>query len=97
MLLTLISAAVCFVAAIVMFSAYYRKMTILRPMAVYLVFMGVMSLLRYILSELNPTSVFGDNLSHIGTIVIILYYIFILLMTKTKSKRKNERKEDNIL
>jgi len=88
MLLTLICAAVCFAAAIIMFSAYYRKMTLLRPLAVYLVFMGAMTLFGYIISELNPTSVVADTITRIGTIVIMLYYIFILLMTKTKSKRR---------
>lgn len=94
MILTLLSAIVCFAAAIIMFSAYYRKMTLLRPLAVYLVFEGAVNLLNYILSELAPTSVVGDTINRIGTILIVAYYIFILLMTKTKSKRKTRTRED---
>ena len=91
MLLTIITAAVCFIAAILMFSSYYRKMTLVRPLAIYLIFEGCATMLTYFLSDLNPTSVVGDVVQQIGTIIIVIYYIFILLMTKNKSKRKKRR------
>lgn len=93
MLLTIITAAVCFIAAIIMFSSYFRKMTLLRPLAIYLIFEGCATMFTHIMSDLNPTSTLGDVVQQIGTLVIVIYYIFILLMTKNKSKRK-KRKED---
>ncbi|MBQ8057170.1 MAG: hypothetical protein IJ275_02415 [Ruminococcus sp.] len=91
MILTIITSAVCFLAAIIMFSSYFRKMTLLRPLAIYLIFEGCATMLTYILSELNPVSTLGDIIQQIGTIVIVIYYIFILLMTKNKSKRKKRK------
>ncbi len=88
MLLAIITAAVCFLAAVIMFSSYFRKMTLLRPLAIYLIFEGCATMLTYIMSDLNPSSIVGDTIQQIGTLVIVLYYIFILLMTKGKSKRK---------
>ncbi|MBE6824524.1 MAG: hypothetical protein E7513_04180 [Ruminococcaceae bacterium] len=93
MILSIITTAVCFIAAIIMFSAYFRKMPLLRPLAIYLIFEGCATMLTYILSELNPTSTVGDIVQQIGTLVIVVYYIFILLMTQSKSKRK-KRNED---
>ena len=95
MILSIITAVVCFLAAMLMFSSYYRKMTLLRPLAIYLIFEGCATMLTYILSELNPVSNLGDTVQQIGTIVIVVYYIFILLMTKSKSKRKKRKGEKN--
>lgn len=94
MLLTIITAAVCFLAAIIMFSSYYRKMPLLRPLAIYLIFEGCATMLTYFLSDLNPTSVVGDIIQQVGTIVIVVYYIFVLMMTKNKSRRKRKSKEE---
>ncbi|MBQ4128184.1 MAG: hypothetical protein IJD68_00255 [Ruminococcus sp.] len=90
MLLAIFTTAVCFVAAIVMFTPYYRKMPLLRPLAIYLIFEGCVIMLTHILSDLNPTSTVGDTIGQVGTLVIVVYYIFVLLMTKTKSKRKKK-------
>ena len=93
MVLSIITAVVCFLASIIMFSSYFRKMTLLRPLAIYLIFEGCATMLTYIPSELNPVSTLGDIIQQIGTIVIVIYYIFILLMTKSKSKRKKKKGE----
>ncbi len=94
MLLTIITALFCFIAAIIIFTPYYRKMTLLRPLAILLIFKGVMIMLTYILSDLYPSSTIGDTINTAGTLIIVIYYIFILLMTKSKSKRKNRTVED---
>lgn len=94
MLLTIITALVCFVAAVVMFTPYYRKMALLRPMALYLIFEGVMIMLTYIISDLYPTSTTVDIINRVGTLIIVVYYIFILVMTKIKSKRKYKNTEE---
>lgn len=90
MLLAVLTALVCFIAAVIMFSSYFRKISLLRPLAIYLIFEGCATMLTYLLSQLNPVSTLGDIIQQIGTIVIVIYYIFILLMTKTKSKRKKK-------
>ncbi len=91
MLLAIITAAVCFLAAVVMFTPYYRKMPLLRPLAIYLIFEGCVIMLTHIFSQLNPTSTVCDIISQVGTLVIVIYYIFVLLMTKQKSNRKKKK------
>ena len=94
MLLTIITALVCFVAATLMFTSYYRKMTLLRPLAIYLIFEGIMTMLTYIIRDLYPTSTIVDIINQSGTLIIILYYILILAMTMIKSKRKSKDTEE---
>ena len=89
MVLTIICAILCFAAAIVMLSPYFRKLPLLRPMAFYLIFEGAWHIFTYIIRDLHPTSMLPDYIGRIGTILIILYYLFVLIMTRTKSKRKN--------
>jgi len=88
MVLAILTAILCFAAAIFMLSPYFRKMPLLRPMAFYLIFVGAWHIFTYIIRDLHPTSLVPDYIGRIGTILIILYYIFILIMTQTKSKRK---------
>ena len=91
MILTVITAAVCFLAAAIMFSPYFRKIPLLHPMAFYLIFVGAWQILSYIISEIDPLSVIPAYVGQIGTILIIIYYIFILFMTRTKSKKKKRK------
>lgn len=91
MLLPIITALACFAAAMIMFSSYYRKMSLLRPMGVYLIFEGAMVMLNYVLTDIYPTTAIPHYIQCIGTLLIVLYYIFILVMTKSKSRRKQKR------
>ena len=93
MILAILTAVVCFAAAIIMLTPYFRKITLLRPMAVYLIFEGAWQIFSYLISDLHPTSQLPGYVDRIGTILIILYYIFILLMTFSKSKRKKREKK----
>ena len=90
MILAIICAIVCFAASIIMLSPYFRKITLLRPMAFYLIFEGAWQIFSYLISDLYPTSLIPSYVDRVGTILIILYYIFILFMTRTKSKRKKK-------
>ena len=93
MILDVISALVLFAAAVLIFTPYFRKVTLLRPLAYYLFFQGVWQLLSYIILQLDPTNGFIANVNYIGTIVIVGYYIFLLIMTNIKSKRKRKKTE----
>ena len=88
MILTIITAIICFIAAVIMLSPYFRKIPLLRPMACYLIFEGACVIFSYLISEINPTSLLPSYINQIGTIIIISYYIFIMFMTRTKSKNK---------
>lgn len=92
MILAILCAVVCFAAAVIMLSPYFRKITLLRPMAFYLIFEGAWQIFSYLISDLYPTSLIPAYVDRIGTIVILLYYIFILFMTRTKSRRKKRDK-----
>ena len=92
MILTFVTAIVCFAAAIIMLTPYFRKLTLLRPMAFYLIFQGAWQIFSYLIYELYPTSPVPGYVDRIGTILIVLYYIFMLLMTRKKSKRKKREK-----
>ena len=86
MILAILTALVCFVAAIIMLTPYFRKITLLRPMAFYLIFQGAWQIFSYLIYELYPTSPVPGYVIRIGTILIVLYYIFILFMTRMKSR-----------
>lgn len=91
LILTIVTAAICFIAAAIMFSPYFRKIPLLHPMAFYLIFVGVWQIFSFVISEIDPTSQLPAYVGQIGTILIIIYYIFILFMTRTKSKKKNRK------
>ena len=93
MILAILTALVCFVAAIIMLTPYFRKITLLRPMAFYLIFQGAWQIFAYLINDLYPTSQVPGYVDRIGTILIVLYYIFILFMTRSKSKRKKREKK----
>ncbi len=92
MILTFITAILCFAAAIIMLTPYFRKLTLLRPMAFYLIFQGAWHIFSFIYFELAPTSAVPAYVNRIGTILIVIYYIFMLYMTHSKSKRKRRNK-----
>lgn len=94
MILSIITTAVCFIAAVIMFSSYYRKMPLLKPLAIYLIFEGCATMLTYVMSQIDPVSTIGDIIQQAGTLAIVVYYIFVLVMTKSKSKRKSRKRDD---
>ncbi len=95
MVLAILCAVLCFAAAIVMLSPYFRKLPLLRPMAFYLIFVGAWHIFTYVIRDLHPTSLVPDYIGRIGTILIIIYYLFILIMTRSKSKKKNKNRNRN--
>ncbi len=95
MVLAILCAVLCFAAAIIMLSPYFRKLPLLRPMAFYLIFVGAWHIFTYVIRDLHPTSLVPDYIGRIGTILIIIYYLFILIMTRSKSKKKNKNRNRN--
>lgn len=95
MILAILSALICFITAVIMFTPYYRKLTLLRPCAVYFIFQGCWQLVAYLVSQLAPGNEIMLYINCIATIVLLIYYIFILLMTSRKSKRKNKKQQNS--
>ena len=94
MILAILSSLICFIAAVIMFTPYFRKVTLLRPCAVYFIFQGCWQLVAYLVSQLSPGNEIMLYISFIATIVLLLYYIFILLMTSRKSKHKKTKQQN---
>ncbi|MBQ9471511.1 MAG: hypothetical protein IJU73_00050 [Ruminococcus sp.] len=92
MILAILSAVACFAAAIIMLTPYFRRITLLRPMACFLIFEGAWQIFSYLICDIYPTSQVPGYVNRIGTILIVVYYIFMLLMTLSKSKRKKRDK-----
>ena len=92
MILAILCAVLCFAAAILMLTPYFRRIPLLRPMAFYLIFEGAWQIFSFLISDLYPTSQVPAYVDRIGTILIILYYIFVMFMTQRKSKRKKRGK-----
>ena len=92
MILAILCAVLCFAAAILMLTPYFRRIPLLRPMAFYLIFEGAWQIFSFLISDLYPTSHVPAYVDRIGTILIILYYIFVMFMTQLKSKRKKRNK-----
>lgn len=93
MVLAVLSAVICFFAAVLIFTPYFRKLPVLRPLAVFLIFEGAWQLAAYLILQIDPTNGFILTLNYIGTVLIIGFYIFFLCMTRMKSKRKHKKTE----
>lgn len=93
MILAIIAAVVCIIAGAVCFIPYFRKMPLLRPVGIYLIFEGVIHIFTYIYEEVYPASAVPSYVDRIGTILIIVYFIFMLIMTMNKSKKKKFHEE----
>ena len=92
MILAIVCAVLCFAAAILMLTPYFRRIPLLRPMAFYLIFEGAWQIFSFLISDIYPTSPIPAYVDRIGTIVILVYYIFVMFMTRSKSKRKKKDK-----
>lgn len=95
MILAIISAVVCFGAAVLIFTPSFRKIALLRPMAYYLFFQGVWQLISYIVLQIAPTNGLINPVNYIGTIIILGYYIFILLINSKKINKLRKRYESD--
>ena len=84
MVLTIITAIILFISGAICFSPYFRKIPILRPLAVFLFFQGIMQIFTFIFRETDPLNNVPFLINQIGSILILLYFIFILYMTKKK-------------
>lgn len=91
MILTIITALICFASGIICFSPYFRKVPLLRPLAFFIIFEGISSVVSFIFSELYPTSSFPTYFNSIGTIIILVYFLFVMFMTRNKSKHKRNQ------
>lgn len=88
MILTIISAVICFSGAVFLFTKKNRTNLLSRPFAIFLIFEGASLLFAHLIRELNPTSALPQYVKAIGLIVIVLYLVFVLLFTGRSSKRK---------
>ena len=93
MILAIVSAIVCFAAAILMFTPFFRKNPPLRPIAIYLLFQGVWIMVSYALLQLNPNNQFVFPINYIATIVLLAYLIFVMVGSRFKRKPDKERKK----
>ncbi|MDR0914215.1 MAG: hypothetical protein LBM65_03520 [Oscillospiraceae bacterium] len=87
MAFAIISAIVCLACGLLLFTAFYSKVKLLTPVAVYLVFRGVWGLIEYILLQLYPGNEAVLTVDYIATIIIIGYYAFLLWRTKAGQKQ----------
>lgn len=93
MILAIISAVLCFAVAVLIYTPYFRKIPLIRPIALYFVYEGGWILASNIVLQLDPANDIILNINYIVTIVFMLYYMFFLFMTKRKSKRKFRKAE----
>ena len=95
MILAIIAALVCLAAAALTFTPNLRGIRLLRPVAIYLIFQGVWTLLSYALLQLNPNNAFIFPVNYIATILLIAYFIFVMIFSNFKRKpRKNKRERE---
>ena len=76
MILAIITAVVCFAAAIIMLTPYFRKITLLRPMAFFLIFQGAWHIFSYI----------GTIL-----IILYYIFILFMTRSKSKRKKRDKK------
>ncbi len=89
MLLAIISAAICLVAATIMFTPRMRNFPFYRPVGLIFLFEGIWLLLDYIFRQIFPDNVFMMIIHYIGLALFVLYFILkVLFGSKDKVKEK---------
>ncbi len=92
MLLAIISAVVCIIAATIMYTPRLRGFQHYRPVALAFIFEGIWIMLDYIFRQIMPDNVFMEMIHYIGLIVLGIYFVvsvFFLSGKKTNTNKKN--------
>lgn len=87
MILAIISAVVCLIAATLMYTPKMRSFTYYRPIAFLFLFEGIWVMLDYIFRQLIPDNVFMQAIHYGGLIIITAYFIISIFLSTCKKKK----------
>ncbi len=93
MLLAIIAAVVCFIAATIMYTPKIRSFEYYRQIAFLFLFEGIWILLDYIFKQISPDNVFMQIIHYIGLIVLVLYFALKVFLSKSKKSKKTKDKK----
>lgn len=91
MLIAIIPAVLCLIISIVLFTPAFRKLLILRPVALFFIFEGIWIMLDYIIMQIWP-GIEAMQWVHYAGIIIFGGYLLICLFFSRPGKHKNRRK-----
>ncbi len=97
MLLAILAAAACLVAATLMYTPKMRTFRFYRPVALIFLFEGVWLMLDYIVRQASPDSTFTMIIHYVGLIVFGIYFSLRILFEsndKIQSKLKKKKKSE---
>lgn len=93
MLIAIISAVICLIISIVLFTPAFRRLLILRPVALFFIFEGVWIMVDYIITQIWP-GIEAMQWVHYAGIIIFGGYLLICLFLGRPEKRKNRKKSE---
>lgn len=91
MLFAIISAIICFIFSIVLFTKNFRKIKALNPLAIYLIFQGIWQLASFIVLDMYPSNKIILYVNYIGTALLLIYYIFYLLINRGRAGKRRRQ------
>lgn len=91
MLIAIISAVVCLIISIVLFTPAFRGLLILRPVALFFIFEGIWIMVDYIITQIWP-GIEAMQWVHYAGIIIFGGYLLICLFFSRPGKYKNRKK-----
>ncbi len=91
MLVAILSAAVCLIIAIVLFTPTFRHLPLFRPVALFFIFEGIWIMADYLFTQLFPGTEAMQWTHYAGVIVFGGYLAICLFFSKPK-KTKNEKR-----
>lgn len=94
MLIAIISAVVCLIISIVLFTPAFRRLLILRPVALFFLFEGIWIMFDYIIMQIWP-GIEAMQWVHYAGIIIFGGYLLICLFFSRPGKQKSRSKSQN--
>ncbi|MEF2918955.1 MAG: hypothetical protein U0O22_00615 [Acutalibacteraceae bacterium] len=90
MLIAILSAAICLIIAIILFTPTFRHLPLFRPVALFFIFEGVWIMADYLFTQLFPGTEAMQWVHYAGVLVFGGYLAICLFFSKPK-KPKNEK------
>lgn len=91
MLVAILSAAICLIIAIVLFTPTFRHLPLFRPVALFFIFEGVWIMVDYLFTQMFPGTEATQWIHYAGVIVFGGYLAICLFFSKPKKAKKEKR------
>lgn len=95
MIIAILSAVVCLIIAIVLFTPMFRTLVLFRPVALFFVFEGIWIMCDYIISQIWPNSEAMQWVHYSGIIIFGGYLLLCLILSRPRKHKKKKSSKNN--